>query len=269
VGTTLASTSVDHLNWLLIVLTLCCSLLIQIGTNLINDALDYKKGADSAGRLGPLRVTQSGLLSFKEVYTMGCLCFALALLCGIPLIFAGGAPLCLVLILSIACGYLYTGGPFPLAYIGFSDVFVFIFFGLVSTSSVFYLQTETLTLSTIVAGAQIGCLAMIPHAINNLRDHRSDALAHKRTIAVRFGVYVARWEITILSFFPFLLGLFWIDKGFLWMAVLPLLAILPIAYNVKSVWNTEPSKKYNELLAKSALCQLLFGGLLAIGHLIG
>lgn len=268
VGTTLAAQKIEALNWILVLSTLLCSLFIQIGTNLVNDALDFKKGADAVGRLGPKRMTQEGLLSFNQVMAAGCLCFGLALLFGIPLIVAGGLPLAFILLISIACGYLYTGGPFPLAYTGVSDLFVLIFFGWVSTGTVYFLQTKEISFSCFLAATQIGLLAIVPHAINNLRDHISDARVNKRTLAVRFGIHFARLEITLFSLTPFVLGLAWINERTLWMTFLPLLALPPVASNLRAIWHTEPSPLYNQYLAKSALCQLLFGILLALGILL-
>ena len=268
IGTALASHQVEHLNWMLAFFALLCSLGIQIGTNLVNDALDFKKGADGPQRLGPLRATQGGLLSFKQVLTAGSLCFFFALLCGIPLVFAGGWPLALILILSVACGYLYTGGPWPLAYTGISDFFVLLFFGWVSTGTVYYLLTDKVDFPCFLAATQIGLLAIVPHAINNLRDHVSDALVHKKTLAVRFGQNFARREITVLSMLPFMLGLLWIVEGSIWMSVLPLFVLPLVIRNLKAIWQTEPSPLYNEFLAKSALCQLFFGCLLAAGSFL-
>jgi 1,4-dihydroxy-2-naphthoate polyprenyltransferase len=268
VGTALASFQVDALNWLLIGCALLCSLGIQIGTNLVNDALDFKKGADAFGRLGPKRMTQEGLISFKQVLAAGFLSFLFALICGIPLMLAGGWPLIAILFLSVACGYLYTGGPYPLAYTGISDLVVLIFFGWVSTGAIYYLQTGTVNFSCLLAATQIGLLAIVPHAINNLRDHVSDALVHKKSLAVRFGPRFARWEITLLSLIPFVLGFWWLEEGNKWMAVLPFFTLPSIVRNLRSIWLKEPSAQYNEFLAKSAMCQLLFGCLLALGALI-
>lgn len=269
VGTVLAIGQTEHLPWGLSVWALLCSLWIQIGTNLVNDALDFKKGADGPGRLGPQRVTQGGLLTFDQVLRGGCICFALALVSGIPLMLAGGWPLALLLVLSVCCGYLYTGGPYPLAYLGFSDLFVLIFFGWGSTCAVYYLLTGTVSFLSFFAATQIGLLAMVPHAINNLRDHVSDARVNKRTIAVRFGPEIARCEITALSLLPYLLGMGWFADGYAWMALLPFLSLPLTITNVLGLWNNEPSPLFNQYLAKSALCQLIFSCLLAFGYLLG
>jgi 1,4-dihydroxy-2-naphthoate octaprenyltransferase len=265
VGTALAAQQVEQLNWMLVGCALLCSLGIQIGTNLVNDALDFKKGADAVGRIGPKRMTQEGILSFQQVLSAGGLCFGFALLCGIPLMLAGGWPLVWVLFLSIACGYFYTGGPFPLAYTGISDLFVLIFFGWISTGSIYFLQTGKINFPCLLAATQIGLLAIVPHAINNLRDRLSDACVGKNTLAVRFGPRFARYEITSFSLIPFALGLLWIEMGKIWMAALPFLTLPIITRNLQSIWLREPSPQYNQFLATSAICQLLFGCLLALG----
>lgn len=264
-GSALAATEIEHLNWFIIFCTLFCSLSIQIGTNLVNDAIDFKKGADAGNRLGPKRMTQEGILPYNQVLRTGCLCFVFALICGIPLIITGGWPLAAVLLISVACGYCYTGGPFPLAYVGVSDLFILIFFGWVSTESVFYLLTGHVDPFAFLAATQIGLLAIVPHAINNLRDFATDSKVNKKTLAVRFGPRFARWEIILLSLIPFALGLFWLAQGKGWMAGLPFLAFPSVIKNLQMIWQTEPNPLYNGYLAKSALCQLYFSILLAIG----
>lgn len=267
VGTAMASLRVEQIDWLLVVCALLCSLAIQIGTNLINDAIDFKKGADGEGRLGPKRMTQEGLLSYRQVLGSGCLSLSLALLCGIPLMMTGGWPLVFILVTSVACGYLYTGGPFPLAYTGISDLFILIFFGWVSTGTLYFIQTHDVSFDCFLAATQIGLLAIVPHAINNLRDRVTDAKVNKKTLAVRFGDCFARWEITTLSLVPFALGLIWGVKDSLAMGLLPLLALPMVISNLQSIWRTEPSTAYNQFLARSALCQLAFGSLLGMGIL--
>lgn len=268
VGTALAS-QIATIHWELVIFALLCSLGIQIGTNLVNDAIDFKKGADGKDRVGPQRMTQGGFLSFRQVLFGGVACFAFALFCGIPLIMVGGAPILWILLLAAACGYLYTGGPLPLAYTGLSDFFVLLFFGWVATGILYYIQTGTLSAACWVAGTQIGCLAIVPHAINNLRDIKEDAKVNKRTLAVRFGPRFARCEIAFCSFIPFLMGLYWLLEGNVWMFALPFFALPLFFANVRNIWIHEPSSLYNEYLPRSALCGLIFSCLLAIGIFLG
>jgi 1,4-dihydroxy-2-naphthoate octaprenyltransferase len=114
--------------WLAVVALLSATC-IQIATNLVNDAADFEKGADTAERLGPTRVTQSGLLHGRHVMAAAGAFFLLAAMFGLPLIVAGGTPILVIGVLSIAAGYAYTAGPFPLAYLGLGEVFVILFFG--------------------------------------------------------------------------------------------------------------------------------------------
>ncbi len=268
IATALAAKQVDRVDWVIVFCAFFTSLAIQIGTNLVNDALDFKKGADGDDRLGPKRMTQQGLLSYKNVMTGGLVSFSLAVLFGIPLVLEGGWILAIVLLLSILCGYLYTGGPYPLAYLGISDLFILIFFGWVSTCTVFFLLTGGVTFQCFLAATQIGLLAMVPHAINNLRDCHTDAKVNKRTLAVRFGISFARWEITFLSLLPFILGLFWLSDRLFLSTIFPLFALPQAIETLHAIWRISPSKRYNDFLAKSALCQLLFGYLLALSFFV-
>ncbi len=246
-------------------LALCSALLIQIGTNFINDALDFKKGADTAERMGPQRATQSGWISPVRVWWGGIFCFFLATVFALPLVLAAGWPLILIGILSLMAGYAYTGGPYPLAYVGLGDLFVLIFFGWVAVGGIYFLNTGHWSLPAFVAGSQIGLLATVLIAINNFRDARTDRKVHKRTLAVRWGAVFSRYEIAVLAFLPFLGGIYWLMHGFTWAAFLPLLS-LPLAIRlVRRIFGTEPGPVYNQFLAQSAALHLLFGILLSWG----
>lgn len=268
VGTLLAKGAVVNINWPLAILAFLSVLFIQVGTNLVNDALDFKKGADTQERLGPTRMTQAGLLSFQQVLKGGLFCFSFALLLGIPLVIAGGWPFALILLFSVACGYLYTGGPRPLAYHGLGEPFIFIFYGLVASPAVFYLQTGFVDASCLIAGVQMGLLAMIPNAINNLRDIVSDAKVNKLTLAVRFGIAFARWEITVFSLAPFFVGLAWLLKGHLFLTLLPI-AAFPLAVRlVNTIWSTPQGSSYAESFGQSVLLLFLFAFALGMGCLL-
>src|SRR6218665_3862316 len=107
-----------QIQWWIIVCALMASFFIQIGTNLVNDAVDFKKGADTEKRIGPQRVTQSGLFTYRQVMIGAGICFLLAILCGVPLVMKGGVAILVIGILSVLMGYAYTMGPVPLAYFG-------------------------------------------------------------------------------------------------------------------------------------------------------
>ncbi len=268
IATMLAWDNGAVINWSLSVYALLAAIFVQIGTNLINDALDYKKGADTKKRLGPVRAAQSGLISIERVLVGGMMCFALALLFGIPLMTAGGLPLTLILFISVLCGYLYTGGPYPLAYSGLGDLFVLIFFGLVATCSVYFLQMRSITLQAFVAGAQAGLLATVLIAVNNIRDVEGDALANKKTIPVRFGIYFAKMEVTILILCNVLLSFFWMAHRQWWAALLPFLTLPVVVQLLQGIWTHPPGRIYNNFLGKAAFLHLSYGTLIGIGLLI-
>ena len=244
------------------------ALFIQIATNLFNDAIDFTKGADTERRVGPKRVTQSGLITQKTVYIGGFVCCILAALCGVPLVIQGGYPILVLGLVSITMGYLYTGGPFPLAYKGLGDLFVILFFGLAAVCGTYFIHTGLVSTASIVAGLQVGFLSTVLIAINNLRDSKEDVKVNKLTLAVRFGLTFSRIEILCLYLFTFLLLAYWYFKGaypaiYLSLITLPLALIL-----TKNIWNNEPSSIYNKYLAKAALIHLLFGVLFSAGLML-
>ncbi len=250
--------------WWVSVLALASALFIQIGTNLVNDAIDFEKGADTDRRIGFQRVTQSGLLSSKQVMTGAIVCFACAVALGVPLVVRGGFPIVVIGLVSVALAYGYTGGPVPLAYNGLGDVFVILFFGIVAVGGTYYLHVRDFSPPAMIAGLQIGLLAAVLIAINNIRDAPQDALVNKKTLAVRFGVTFARVEILFLAAAPFILGWYWYHTGTNYAAILPLLTI-PIAGRViAGVFRNESSAVYNRFLGMAAALHFGFGVLLAM-----
>jgi 1,4-dihydroxy-2-naphthoate octaprenyltransferase len=163
------------------------AILIQIGTNLANDYYDFVRGGDTEDRVGPVRVTQAGLLPPQAVKRGMVVVLGLAMLVGVYLVTVGGWPIVWIGLASVACAVLYTGGPFPLAYHGLGDVFVFAFFGLVAVGGTYYVQTLSWPLDASLAGAALGALSTALLVVNNLRDIDTDAKAGKRTLAVRLG----------------------------------------------------------------------------------
>ncbi len=265
VGTTLVHALGYPLQAWISICALLASVFIQIGTNLINDAMDFKKGADTHERIGPSRITQQGHATFKTVFGLGIGFFALALVLGIPLVLHGGTPIIVIGIVSLICGYAYTGGPFPLAYRGLGDVFVLLFFGVIAVSGLTYLHTGEWLLEAVMAGIQIGSLATVLIAINNFRDAEGDVKANKRTLAVRFGPTFVRGEIVGLISIPFLINFYWWFEGFKVPALLSLLALPMGVIVIKNILKEQPSPLYNKFLAQSAGLHLLFGFLLSLG----
>jgi 1,4-dihydroxy-2-naphthoate octaprenyltransferase len=267
-GSALAFSEGFSINWLLLLSALGSAFFIQIASHFINDSFDAWRGVDTKERLGPLRVLHNGFASCEQVYDAGMMCFCLSLLFAIPLIIHGGLAILGIILLSMLCAYLYTGGPSPLSVNGLGDLFVIIFYGWVSTFAAYWLQSGSLSGSAFLLGTQIGLLATAIIAINNLRDVQSDAKGGRRTIPVRFGAFVGRVEFTWLIGTAFLLNFIWLALGHPYAAALPWIAFpfaLPL---IAKIWQTEPSKAYNGYLAQAARLHLLFGLLLCLAFLL-
>jgi len=237
-------------HWPSFVFALLGALFIQIGTNFVNDALDFRKGADTHERLGPLRVTQAGLLSADAVMRGAVVCFALAAVCGVPLIVRGGWPIVIIGLTSIAAAYAYTGGPFPLAYHGLGELFVMIFFGIVAVGGTYWLQRLRFDRDALLAGVACGALAIVLLAINNLRDLANDRASNKRTLAARFGSRFARTEIVVAALLPFAL----LPPGFRGVLFVIPLALLVIVCALRS-----EGRALNRCLAFAGMLEWAFG----------
>jgi 1,4-dihydroxy-2-naphthoate octaprenyltransferase len=174
------------------------ALLIQVATNLANDYYDFVRGADTDARVGPLRVTQAGLISPSAVKRGMLVALAGAFAVGVYLAWIGGWPIVVIGLASLACAVAYTGGPYPLAYHGLGDVFVFVFFGLVAVAGTYYVQALEFTAESLWAGAGVGALSTAILVVNNLRDLETDAAAGKRTLAVRIGRRPSQTEYLLL-----------------------------------------------------------------------
>jgi 1,4-dihydroxy-2-naphthoate octaprenyltransferase len=238
-------------HWPSFVFALLGAIFIQIGTNYVNDALDFRKGADTHERLGPLRVTQAGLLSADAVLRGAIVCFVLAAMCGVPLILRGGWPIAVIGVTSIAAAYAYTGGPYPLAYHGLGELFVMVFFGIVAVSGTYYLQVLRFDRDALLAGIACGALAIVLLAINNLRDIDNDRASNKRTLAARFGRGFARVEIAVMALLPFALAAL--------IGFLGVLFVLPLALLVIVCGLRGEGRALNRCLAFAGMLEWAFG----------
>ena len=237
-------------------LALFASLFIQVGTNFANDYSDFKRGAD-ANRVGPRRVTQSGLVAPRTVKLAAWVAFAISGLFGIALSGIAGWPILAIGAASVTAGWLYTGGPWPLGYHGLGDLFVFLFFGLVATCGTAFAQALYVPREAWLAGAAVGSLATAILAVNNLRDRETDAKVGKNTLAVKIGARATRVQYTLLVLAPFALAAL---LGTIW----PLLA-LPAAIPALRTVLTRSGAELNRGLGQTARLQILYSILLAVG----
>lgn len=253
----------------LAVLTLLCALSIQIGTNFCNDYADFKKGADTAERQGPLRVTQAGLVSPRAMLRATCFVFVLAAALFVYLTCLRGWPLAVIGAAAVLSGILYTAGPYPLGYHGWGDLFVLIFLGPVAVGGTYYIQTSTISMPVVWAGFSPGLLSVAILVMNNLRDVETDAKSGKRTLAVRWGERFSRLEYLICIgaavALPVLLVAGSGRRPYTWGVLLVYAAAWPA---VKQVMQGARGQKLNPLLGYTAKLLLLYSVLFSIGWIL-
>lgn len=244
------------------------ALLLQIGANLANDVFDFHRGADTVERLGPARVTQSGLLSPAQVLRGMWVCFGLATIMGVYLTAVAGWPVVLIGAASILAAIAYTGGPIPLGYYGLGDLTVFLFFGPVAVCGTYYVQAGDVGLHAILSSLPMGFLITAILVVNNLRDIETDRAAGKRTLAVRLGGSATRWEFLLLIVGAYLVVMFMILFRVTPFWVLLCWLSLPLAASmVRDVWR-EVGRPLNSVLAGTGRLTLVFALLFALGLIV-
>ncbi|WP_222919076.1 1,4-dihydroxy-2-naphthoate polyprenyltransferase [Natrinema sp. SYSU A 869] len=258
--------------------------LIQVGTNFANDYYDAVKGADTEDREGFTRVTQSGLISPGQVKLATVVTFGLAILTGTYLVYVGGLPILVVGVVSVFCGWAYTGGPYPLGYHGLGDLFVFVFFGLVAVTGTYYVQAVavlaeplattvpdgTVTREALAASLPVAGLSTAIIIVNNIRDRETDAETGKRTLAVRLGYRWSRLEYVAMLALAYLVPVwFWLRADFGPGALLPLVTLPYAAMVARTVCTRTDGEALNpaleqtgKLLAMYAIC--FAGGLVVL-----
>jgi len=264
-GISLAAAQTGHFDLPTAAATLVAAVAIQVGTNLHNDAADFERGTDTEHRVGPLRATEQGWFTAGQVKRAAHLAFLTALFFGTYLCFRGGWPILLLGLASLAAGYAYTGGPHPIAYGPFGELFVLLFFGIAAVAGSHYLQTLALSGTSICLGLALGLPAAAVLMLNNYRDLETDRTAGRRTLCHTLGRRRSRFAYAMLLTAPFPI-LFLSDlPGRIW----PVLAALPIAARLISrVFRGASGTELNPLLGATALFQTALALLLMIGFVL-
>lgn len=193
---------VDRFDPLLAVLALLVALLLQIGVNYANDYSDGIRGTD-ANRVGPVRLTGSGLVRPQAVMRAAAITFGLAVICGLAIVLLTGQWwLVVVGALSIIAAWYYTGGKSPYGYAGLGEIAVFIFFGLIATVGTAYVQILEIDPMAVLLGINFGFYATAVLLVNNIRDIDTDRLSGKKTLSVRIGVRASKWLFGTLLVLP-------------------------------------------------------------------
>jgi 1,4-dihydroxy-2-naphthoate octaprenyltransferase len=247
---------------------LICSLLIQIGTNFTNDLYDHLKGADTEKRKGPIRVLAAGLISVREMKIAITLVFSLTFLLGLYLVYVTDWNIFIIGVFSIIAGLAYTAGPYPLAYHGLGDLFVFLFFGIVGTMGTYYLHHQEFTVLSFLVSLPVGALITNILIVNNYRDVDEDKQAGKNTLAVKLGKEFSRYEFIfflLTAFFvPFVL---YFKFNFNGTIFLPYLSLPVAIILVKMIFNFQ-GQQLNKTLEVSAKYSALYGLLFSVGMII-
>ena len=255
----------ESFSWLVAFLTLGCALLLQISVNLANDYFDHKSGVDTEDRLGPVRVTQAGLIPPRQVALVMAATLVSAIGFGAYLIWLGGWPIALLAAASVLGVLWYSGGPMPLASLGLGEVTVFLFFGWAAVLGTEFLQTGHTSFLGWIVATQFGFLSAAIMLVNNLRDRHTDQQADKQTLVVRIGYPRALRLYNGLLVAPLILQAYvFIALSTGVAAVLPFLALPAVIQLVKQMPNLE-GDAYNQQLANTAKFMLIFALLMTLG----
>lgn len=268
VGASLAAYD-GQLYWPATITALFCALLIQVGTNFANDYFDFIKGADTDDRIGFERATAKGLVSTRQMRNATFITMSVAFLAGLYLVWIAGWIILAVGLASLLFGILYTGGPWPLAYNGLGDLFVFIFFGLIAVMGTYYVNALEWSAASFWASLAIGGLCTNILVVNNLRDIEEDAKAGKKTLGVLLGGDALRWEYTLMLFLAFAVPphlYYRLDFG--WTVLLPFVSVPGAAILLKVIWTETDKRRFNRFLTRTARFMLLFAVLFSVGILL-
>ncbi len=252
---------------------LAVALLLQVAANLANDVSDFRRGADTEARTGPLRVAAAGLVSERQLETAIAVVLALAAVVGLYLVAVGGIVLLAVGAAAMAATLAYTGGPWPYGYRGLGEAFVFVFFGLVAVVGTAYLQALRLEPLFWWAAVPIGSLVTAILVVNNLRDIPTDRAAGKRTLAVTFGEGFAKAEYLVLlgvaAVVPVGLVVMSLAGPPVLLALVGfVLAIGPVR-KVLSLGPDDDRRTMNPVLKATARLSLAYAVLFALGLAVG
>jgi 1,4-dihydroxy-2-naphthoate octaprenyltransferase len=246
---------------------LLTALLLQIGSNLANDVFDYERGTDTSERLGPIRVTQAGLLTPAQVKAGMFIVFALAAWLGLYLAWLGGWPVIVLGLAAILSAIAYTGGPFPLGYYGLGDLFVFVFFGLASVAGTYYVQAKSISSAAWWMAIPPGLIITAILVVNNLRDLENDRKAGKHTLAVMLGERASKTQYLVCMIGAYLaIPLAVLLRIVPWTALLTWVS-LPLAIRTTNVVLKQKGRSLNAALAGTGQVALLFSILFWIGLL--
>lgn len=263
-----AAFSTGHFDLLPALAALIGALLLQIGANFANDVFDYQSGADTAERIGPVRVTSAGLLSPIQVKIGMWLVFGLAALCGLYLLLHAGWVVVIIGVLSILAAIAYTAGPYPLGYHGLGELTVFVFFGLAAVCGTYFVQALRVDAIAVWVALPMGLLTVAILIVNNLRDVKTDQISGKMTLAARFGTIWAQREYVVVVAAAYLIPIIMWLTGTASAFVLATWLSLPMFISLTRGIFTLVGRPLNRMLAQTGQLVLVYGLCLSAGLIL-
>lgn len=256
-------------NFWIMLFTALAGLCIQIAVNFFNDAYDFKTGADTQGRKGPLRLTASGQKSFSQVRNWGLFSCFFACLAGAPLVFKGGWGILILGLISCAMAWRYSAGLFSLLNLGLSELACFLFFGPLAVFGAYWLQALSWSVHALYLGIQCGLQAVSLLLINHLRDEKEDRRAGRKHLVTVYGRSRALLFLVVGQAVVYLLCFYWMGSPGTEKAGAFSFFVLPFACALMyQVCVSPPSSKYNLYLALGSFTYMLFGCAWMAGLLI-
>ncbi|MCA9403113.1 MAG: 1,4-dihydroxy-2-naphthoate polyprenyltransferase [Candidatus Omnitrophica bacterium] len=256
-------------HWPTALVCLLTAVTIQIGTNLANDYYDFKKGTDTAERVGPVRVTQAGLIKPETVRNAFAGVFAVTMLGFLILVQRGGWPIGLLGVVCILSGIFYTAGPKPLGYLGLGDLFVLVFFGPVAVGGTYLVQTYELNYAVLLAGLGPGLISVAILAVNNYRDIDGDRRSGKKTLAVRFGRTFGQYEYAVSLMLAALLPvlIYMLIHDHVAILVCSVISVLALP-GIRTVFGSTDGARLNATLAFTGKILLIYSALFSVGWIL-
>jgi 1,4-dihydroxy-2-naphthoate octaprenyltransferase len=254
--------------WIPAILCFLFAFSMQIDANFINDYYDYLKGSDREDRLGPERACAQGWITLSAMKKGMILITLLSCFWGLLLLKYCGLEMIPVGLLCVLFAFLYTAGPYPLAYHGWGDVLVIVFFGFVPVGCTYYTMAHDWTWNVTIACAACGLVSDLLLMLNNYRDREQDKISGKRTLVVRFGEPAGRWAYLVLGILAVGLCSFYAFNGYLMASLLPILFLILHFTTWREMIRIYQGKELNIVLGKTARNIVVFGLLLSLGLIL-
>ena len=254
--------------WIPAILCFLFAFSMQIDANFINDYYDYLKGSDREDRLGPERACAQGWITLSAMKKGMIFITLLSCFWGLLLLKYCGLEMIPVGLLCVLFAFLYTVGPYPLAYHGWGDVLVIVFFGFVPVGCTYYTMAHDWTWNVTIACAACGLVSDLLLMLNNYRDREQDKISGKRTLVVRFGELAGRWAYLVLGILAVGLCSFYAFNGYLMASLLPILFLILHFTTWREMVRIYQGKALNIVLGKTARNIVVFGLLLSLGLIL-